>query len=125
MVFISASVPAQARPNGSPSGAFLLCLARDGSSFLLTLGLRLIYRKYWSDNFVAVAEIIIAACTVGGLSQIALFAILRDFIPQNGEIFPTRWMEFSLFYERAGLLFAWSFLYFGIRHAIQSIQRRP
>ncbi len=123
-VFIIASFPLKLDLMGSFSAALFLCLVRDGSSFLLTVGLRSIYRSYWSDNFVAMAALIIAVCTLGGLSQSAFFSIMRDFVPVNGEIFPTRWMEFSLFYERAGLLYAWSFLYFGIRHAIEGIQRK-
>lgn len=124
VVFVVASFPLKLDLMGSVPAALLLCLARDGSSFLLTLGLRSIYRTYWSDNFVAMAALIIAACTLGGLSQSAFFSIMRDFIPESGEILPTRWMEFSVFYERAGLLYAWSFLYFGVRHAIEGIQRR-
>jgi signal transduction histidine kinase len=123
-VFIAASFPLKLDLMGSFSAAFLLCLTRDGTSFLLTLGLRLIYRKYWSENFVVVAALIIAACTLGGLSQIAFFSLIRDFVPESGEIFPSRLMEFSLFYERTGLLYAWSFLYFGVRHAIEGVQRK-
>lgn len=124
MIFVVASFPLKFDIMGSVSAALLLCLARDGSSFLLTLSLRSIYQKYWSDNFGAMAALVMAACTSGGLLQSVFFAIIRNFIPESGEVFPTRWMEFSLFYERTGLLYAWSFLYFGIRHAIQSVQRK-
>lgn len=124
LVFVVASFPLKLDITGTVSAALFLSLARDGSSFLLTLSLRSIYRRYWCDNFGAMAALVMVACTFGGVAQSAFFSIMRDFIPESGEIFPTRWKEFSLFYERTGLLYAWSFLYFGIRHAIQSAQRR-
>ena len=53
-----------------------------------------------------------------------LFFLLREALPLEGEIFRNRSMAFSVFYERIGLLYGWSFLYFGIRHALQGKQHQ-
>ena len=121
--FILASFPLKLELTGSLSTALLLCAARDGSSFLLTLALRSIYRKFWSYNCIAMGALIVVACPVAGLLQYAFFFLMRAVMPLQGEALHTHWMEFETFYERTGLLFAWTFLYFGVRHTIESAQR--
>jgi len=108
---------------GSIAGALILSFVRDGSSFLLTLGLRRIYRTFWSNSSLRMAALIILSCTLGGLLQYACLFLIRPIVTSDGELHLTRSMAFSAFYERTGLLFAWSFLYFGVRHAIQGIQQ--
>ncbi|MCK9589016.1 MAG: histidine kinase [Terrimicrobiaceae bacterium] len=70
------------------------------------------------------AAFIVAGCIVGGLLQNGFFYLFGDLLPSEGEIFLRRTMAFHVFYERTGVLFGWSFLYFGVRHALQGRQRK-
>lgn len=109
--------------HGVPAALFL-CLTRDGSSFLLTLALRKIYRRFWSDHGDRMTTLIIVACSLASILQNGLFFVLRDILPLDAELFRIPGVAFSVFYERMGLLYGWSFLYFGMRHALQDRQRR-
>lgn len=123
LAFIVVTFPLKLNITGGIAGALLLCVTRDGSSFLLTLGLRSIYRRFWSDQIGPMAAVIAAACMVGGIAQAGLFLAFYPLLPFQGEILFTRSMEFNLLYERIGLLFSWSFLYFAIRLIITGEQR--
>ena len=123
LAFIVVTFPLKLNITGGIAGALLLCVTRDGSSFLLTLGLRSIYRRFWSDQIGPMAAVIVAACMVGGIAQAGLFFASYPLLPFQGEILFTRSMEFNLLYERIGLLFGWSFLYFAIRLLITGEQR--
>ena len=109
---------------GNLPAAMFLCLARDGSSLLLTLVLRTVYRAFWADNGIRMAVVIVTACTVSGVLQNGLFYLLRETFPLDAELFRIPGMAFSVFYERMGLLYGWSFLYLGMRHALQSRQHQ-
>lgn len=113
--FVIVTLPLKYELMGSVPAALLLCLTRDGSSFMLTLALRDLYRAFWSDDSGRMAVVVIAACTGAGILQGGLFLLLRETLPLEGEIFRYRSLALSAFYERIGLLYAWSFLYFGIK----------
>ena len=121
--FIIASFPLKLDLMESVPGALLLCITRDGSSFLLTFGMRSVYREFWSNNGAAMAVLIIFTCTIGGLLQAGFFFLIREVIPNEAEIHFRRSMAFTALYERTGLLFGWSFLYFGIRLLISGKER--
>ncbi|MDX2081254.1 MAG: histidine kinase [Terrimicrobiaceae bacterium] len=123
VVLVIAAFPLKYAMAGSFRGALLLSAARDGGGFLLTLGLRAIYRKFWSDKTLRMAGIISVACMAGGGLQYALAYQFFDLSPDKPEIFYMYPARLNAFYERAGLLFGWSFLYFGIRHALASKER--
>ena len=101
----------------------MLTLVRDGTSFLLTLGLRAIYRTSWSNKGLRITVLIIVACSIGGILQYLAVSLLRPYMTAVSEIRFTHPMIFDIFYERTGLLFAWSFLYCGIRYALKSTQQ--
>lgn len=122
--FAVVTFPLKLELTGTLSAAFLLFLARDGSSFLFTLALRSLYRKYWTENARQMAGIIILGCTMAGALQSGLFFLIREILPLEGEIFHHRSIAFNVIYERTGLLYGWSFLYFGMRHALQSRQHQ-
>lgn len=96
---------------------------RDGTSFLLTLGLRATYRAFWSNRGVHIAVLTVVACTTGGILQYVIVTILRPYLTAVSEIRFSHPMIFDIFYERTGLLFAWSFLYCGIRYALASTKQ--
>jgi len=123
LAFIIATFPLKLEMVESLPAALFLCLVRDGSSFLLTLGLRSIYRRFWSEQIGTMAALILVACTIGGLLQAGFFLIFHPLLPFRGEIHFTPSMEFNLLYERTGLLFGWSFLYFGIRLHVRGQER--
>jgi LytS/YehU family sensor histidine kinase len=114
-VAIAAFFPLKLDLTNNLHQALALAFVRDGSSFFLTLALRRIYRKFWSNNGVHMATLLIAACAIAGAAQNVLFYLLRHILPLTAEIFRTHFMTFNILYERTGLLFAWSFLYFGIK----------
>ena len=119
-VFFIAAFPLKYAMAGSIRGALLLSAARDGGGFLITLGLRSIYRKFWSDNALRMVAIISVACMAAGGIQYALAYQLFGLAPDKPEIFYMYPARLNAFYERTGILFGWSFLYFGIRHALAS-----
>ena len=122
-IFIAVTFPLKIMLAGSVTGALMLCAVRDGSSFLLTLGIRQIYRKFWSNEIGRMVALIVVTCAVAGLLQNGFVVLFRSFVSSEAEFHLTHSKAFDVFYERTGLLFGWSFLYFGIRHAIEGIQR--
>lgn len=122
--FVIVTFPQKIELTGVLGVALILCLVRDGSSLFLTLALRSLYRRYWTENASRMAGIVLLGCTTAGLIQSGLFFLLREYLPLEGEIFRHRSIAFSVIYERIGLLYGWSFLYLGIRHALQSRQRQ-
>ncbi len=122
--FVVVTLPLKIDIMGSVSAALFLSVTRDGTSFLLTLALRALYRAYWSEKGGQMAVLIIGACTGAGMLQNGLFILLRETLPLDSEIFRYRSIAFSVFYERVGLLYSWSFLYFGMRQALQGKQHQ-
>ena len=73
--FVVVTFPLKLELTGAPGAALFLCLVRDGSSFLLTLVLRRLYRKYWTENAGQMAGMVILGCTVAGVMQSGLFFV--------------------------------------------------
>ncbi len=121
--FIAVTFPLKLVLFGSVAAAAIIFVVRDGSSFLLTLVLYRIYRAYWSGDIGRMSALIIGSCGVAGLLQAGLFLWFQPFTSNAGELTFTHPSHFSVFYERTGLLCAWSFLYFGIRHALEGVRR--
>lgn len=123
MTFSIAAFPLKYVMVGSLRGALLLSLIRDGTGFVITLGLRTIYRSLWSDRGSRMALVIIASCAMGGALQYAVGSQLVNLVPNKPEIYYIPSLRFDVFYERTGILLGWSILYFGIRHALASKER--
>lgn len=122
-LFILVTFPLKLALAGTLVGALALCVIRDGSSFLITLSLRHVYRKFWSNHSGKMAVLITSACAFAGVSQMGFFLLLHTFVSTEGEILAGHPMAFNVFYERTGLLFGWSFLYFGMRYALDGVQK--
>jgi len=121
--FVAITFPLKLVLFGSVADAMLVSVVRDGSSFLLTLALHRIYRAYWSGRLGHMSALIIASCAVAGLLQAGFFLMFRPFASDAGELTFNHPSHFSVFYERTGLLCAWSFLYFGILHVLEGVRR--
>ena len=122
-IFVAVTFPLKFVLFHGASTALLVSAVRDGSSFLITLALRWIFRAYWTDDTRPMAALIVLSCALAGLLQGGFLLLLNPVVTSAAELSITKAKEFDVLYERTGLLYAWSFLYFGIRHAIQSIQR--
>lgn len=122
-VFIAVTFPLKIMLTGSLTDALILCAVRDGSSFFLTLGLRRIYGVFWSNQVGRMVTVIVVSCAVAGLLQNGFFFLLHAFVSSEGEFRFAHSKAFDVLYERTGLLFGWSFLYFGVRHAVEGVQR--
>ncbi|MBN8710208.1 MAG: hypothetical protein BGO12_19945 [Verrucomicrobia bacterium 61-8] len=122
-VFVAVTFPLKIMLAGSLTDALILCAVRDGSSFFLTLGLRRIYGAFWSNDVGRMVAVIVVSCSVAGLLQNGFFFLLHSFVSSEGEFRFAHSKAFDVLYERTGLLFGWSFLYFGIRHAVEGVQR--
>jgi sensor histidine kinase YesM len=106
---------------GSIPGA----LIRDGSSFALTLGMWVIYRRLLREQtrYCAIVPVVTGVCLSAGILQTGLFLLLHDIFPLEKEIVFIRSVEFSLFYERTAVLVCWSLLYVGIKQMRDGMQR--
>ncbi len=123
LIFVALTFPLKLVSFGSLNAATTICIVRDGSSFLLTLALWQIYRAYWTEKVVRMFMLILMGGAIAGLIQVVFLISLNPLVSSNAELNIVRPSEFNLLYERTGLLYAWSFLYFGIRHAVDGIQR--
>jgi sensor histidine kinase YesM len=110
---------------GSIPGALVLSLIRDGSSFALTLGMWVIYRRLLREQtrYCAIVPVVTGVCLSAGILQTGLFLLLHDIFPLEKEIVFIRSVEFSLFYERTAVLVCWSLLYVGIKRMRDGMQR--
>lgn len=123
-LFCAITFPLKLEIGGSVQSALFLTIVRDGSSFALTLGLRRLYNQFWTDNALWMALLVIPSCMIAGLAQNAFIIAFRTVLPLQSEFHFIHISVLDLLYERTGLLFGWSALYFGIRHALQGMQRR-
>ena len=109
---------------GTAFSAVFLSLIVNGVSFLMTLALRWIFRLFWPSGNAYLLGIIIVACGFAGVVLIGvLFAVHEMRMVDDARIF-TDSTAFRFFYERTGTLFAWSFLYLGIRRALDEVQSK-
>lgn len=123
MAFVIITFPLKCVLFHGPDTALAISAVRDGSSFLLTLALRRIYRTYWREEIGRMIGLIVVSCALAGLLQAGFLILLKPFVSTAAELKITEVKEFDVLYERTGLLFGWSFLYFGIRHAVDGIRR--
>ena len=123
IVFVAVTFPLKIMVAGTLADALILCAVRDGSSFLLTLGLRRIYGIFWTSAVGRMVTLIVVSCAVAAMLQNGFFFLFHSFVSNEGEFRLSRSRAFDVLYERTGLLLGWSFLYFGIRHAIEGVQR--
>ena len=68
---------------GSIPGALVLSLIRDGSSFALTLGMWVIYRRLLREQtrYRAIVLVVTGVCLSAGILQTGLFLLLHDIFP--------------------------------------------
>lgn len=106
-------------------GSILVSLYRDGLGFLLTAGMREIYRRIYPANLSpTLIATIVGGVSLAGGGVLTLFSVAfhsaLDF--EEGKIFKTS-VVFGIFYFRTGLCLGWSLLYFGIRAVSDGAQR--
>jgi sensor histidine kinase YesM len=95
-------------------GSVIVSLYRDGLGFLLTLGMREIYRNpYWLRLQPAIiAGLVLMVSLIGGtILTLFTLAFHSTFDFEEERIFKTS-VVFAIFYFRTGLCLAWSGLYF-------------
>ncbi|HRJ73983.1 MAG TPA: histidine kinase [Terrimicrobiaceae bacterium] len=108
----------------SVPGSVLISLYRDGLGFILTLGMRGIYRRVYrrKPRPLTVALVVAVSLAGGGVLTLFSFAFHDLFDFEEEKIF-TQSMVFAVFYFRTGLCAGWSLLYFGIKLMRDSMQR--
>lgn len=124
VAFAAFTFPLKVQFTGSISGALLLLILRDGSSFLLSLALWSFYR--WAfPRFrpMALFGLGTALAVLGGAAQCGFFWGIHQILPYHDALLFTEPIAFDVFYERAGLLFGWSALYFAIRYMREGMDR--
>lgn len=124
VAFAAFTFPLKVQFTGSISGALLLLILRDGSSFLLSLALWNFYR--WAfPRFrpMALFGLGTALAVLGGAAQCGFFWGIHQILPYHDALLFTEPIAFDVFYERAGLLFGWSALYFAIRYMREGMDR--
>lgn len=105
-------------------GSLLVSLYRDGLSFVLTVGMREIYRRFYRRNLkIGWLALLVTAVSLAGGAILTLFSLAfhdaLDF--EEAKIFNGQ-VVFAIFYFRTGLCAGWSLLYFGIKLIRESAQ---
>jgi two-component system, LytTR family, sensor kinase len=123
--FVLLTLPLKVALIGTISGALLLSVIRDGSSLALTLIMRVIYRRFLREQNRHHRTILLVSivCLAGGLLQTGFFLLFHDVFPLEEEVLFITSVEFSVFYERTGLLAGWSLLYIGIKQMRDGMER--
>jgi len=100
-------------------------LCRDGLGFLLTIGMREIYRRFYRENMpkLGLACLLIAVSLMGGL-LLMLFSLAFQgmFTFEEEKIFNNE-VASGIFYFRTVLCLCWSLLYFGIKQMRDGAER--
>lgn len=98
---------------------------RDGFSFVVTLGIRVIYHRVYQSQpgpgWIA-ATIATVSLTAGAL-QIPVFFLLGELFPFEEKTLFSRDVPLGILYYRAGLFTCWSLLYFGIKEFRAAMQK--
>ena len=103
----------------------LVSLYRDGLGFLITIGMREIYRRCYHEKMTKTALVAL----VGGVSMMSgliltLFSLaFHEFLDFDAEQTFTPPVIFGIFYFRTGLCLGWSLLYFGIKLLMERLDR--
>lgn len=107
-------------------GSFMGSLYRDGLGFLLTIGMREIYRRVYREDMpkLGFALLLIVVPSIGGL-VLTLFslAVQGMFTFEEEKIF-NNGVLLGIFYFRTVLCLCWSLLYFGIKLLLQDQERK-
>jgi hypothetical protein len=106
-------------------GSLLISLYRDSVGFLLTLGMREIYRRVYRAQtpVIWVTVVVILVSLVGGAVLTAFSLAFHGVFDFEEEKIFHHSMVFGIFYFRTGLCAGWSLLYFGIKFFRDSMQR--
>ena len=123
--FVPLTFPLKVMLAGTIPGALLLSVIRDGSSFALTLGMWVIYRRVLNEQnrYRVIVPIVTVVCLTAGLLQTGFVLLFHDIFPLEKEVFFITSVEFSLFYERTAILVCWSLLYVGIKQMRDGMER--
>ena len=103
----------------------LVSLYRDGLGFLITIGMREIYRRFYNTKMTKATLVAL----VGGVSLLSgliltLFSLaFHEFLDFDAEQTFTPPVVFGIFYFRTGLCLGWSLLYFGIKLLMERLDR--
>jgi LytS/YehU family sensor histidine kinase len=124
-VFVPLTFPLKVMLAGTIPRALLLSFIRDGSSFALTLGMWVIYRRVLNKQtrYRVIVPVVTVVCLTAGLLQTGFVLLFHDIFPLEREVFLITSVEFSLFYERTAILFCWSLLYVGIKQMRAGMER--
>jgi LytS/YehU family sensor histidine kinase len=123
--FVPLTFPLKVMLAGTIPGAVLLSFIRDGSSFALTLGMWVIYRRVLNkqNRYRVIVPVVTVVCLTAGLLQTGFVLLFHDIFPLEKEVFLITSVEFSLFYERTAILVCWSLLYIGIKQMRDGMER--
>jgi len=103
----------------------LVSLYRDGLGFLITIGMREIYRRSYHDKMTKVGlGVMVAGVSLASGLVLTLFSLgFHEFLDFDAEKTFTPPIIFGIFYFRTGLCLGWSLLYFGIKLMRESMDR--
>lgn len=110
---------------GAPVATVLASFDRDVSGFLLTSGMREIYRRVDLKRAhpASIAGLILATSIgVVALETFLFMEVFRVYEAAEHKI-SARLLAFNLFYFRTVLFVCWSLLYFGIKQLLDSVKR--
>lgn len=117
LVFEVLSFPLKVFVLGSFQAAGVASLLRDGTAFLLTVGMRAIYRCAYRGEapLLCIAAILLPTCLGAGAFLTAISLALERIIAMEHVALFGPMAVFRLFYFCTSIFVGWSFLYFGIR----------
>ena len=103
----------------------LVSLYRDGLGFLITIGMREIYRRGYSEKMPKAALVgLVGGVSLAGGLILTLFSLgFHEFLDFDAEKTFTPPIIFGIFYFRTGLCLGWSLLYFGIKLLMERLDR--
>ena len=116
-IFATATFPTKVLVCGDVSDAAISFLLRDGISFLLTLGMRVIYQGIYRHhkNPVWIITSILGVSSVATLLQLPPFYWLGEIYPYEERTIFGPYAAEGILLFRGGQFVGWSILYFGIK----------
>lgn len=128
LIFIAATFPTKLVVCGNIFEALLSLLVRDGVSFLITLGMReiyrRIYRRYREPPWIICSILIVSAGAA--LLQLPFYFLFEDIFPYEEKTIFEAYAAIGIVSFRGAQFLGWSILYFGIKVWLeeQADQRR-
>jgi len=103
----------------------VVSIYRDGVGFLITIGMREIYRRVYHEKMSMVSlAVLVTGVSLGSGVFLTLFSLgFHEFLDFKAEKTFTPPVIFGIYYFRTGLCFGWSLLYFGIKLMHDSMER--